>query len=96
MKKNERRTRILKLKVINARGLHARASAKFASTVDRFRSTVEVSRGGLVVPGNSIMGLLTLAAEMGTVLSIKITGDDANEVGVALTDLVSDFFGEGQ
>ena len=86
----------MKLKVINARGLHARASAKFASTVDRFTSTVEVSRGGLVVPGNSIMGLLTLAAEMGTVLSIKITGDDANEVGVALTDLVSDFFGEGQ
>ena len=42
------------------------------------------------------MGLLTLAAEMGTVLSIKITGDDANEVGAALTDLVSDFFGEGQ
>ncbi len=94
--KNEKRTRILKLKVINARGLHARASAKFASTVDRFESNVEVSRGGLVVPGNSIMGLLTLAAGKGMVLSIRITGDDANEAEVALIDLVSNFFGEGQ
>ncbi len=91
-----KRVRKLEIEVLNERGLHARASAKFASTVDRFMSNVEVSRDGLVVPGNSIMGLLTLAAEKGMFLSITITGEDAKEAEVALTNLVSDFFGEGQ
>ncbi len=86
----------LQLKIINERGLHARASAKFAATVDKFRSSVEVSRNGLVVPGNSIMGLLTLAAEKGMTLSLRITGDDANEVALALIELTSNFFGEGR
>ncbi len=86
----------LKLKVLNERGLHARASAKFAALVDSFRSNVEVSRDGLVVPGNSIMGLLTLAAEQGVTLTVRISGNDANELGKALTDLVGNLFDEGQ
>ena len=84
------------LRIINERGLHARASAKFAALVDSFQSKVEVSKDDIVVPGNSIMGLLTLAAEKGVILSVRIRGDDANEVGKALTDLVFNFFGEGQ
>ena len=86
----------IKLKIVNKRGLHARASAKFAAMVDCFKSNVEVSKDELVVPGNSIMGLLTLAAEKGVVLSVKISGEDANMVAEALTDLVGNFFGEGQ
>ena len=75
--------------------MHARASAKFASIVDSFKSKVEVSRGNLVVPGNSIMGLLTLAAEQGSIISIQITGEDENELEERLTNLVNNFFGEG-
>ena len=75
--------------------MHARASAKFASIVDSFKSKVEVTRGNLVVPGNSIMGLLTLAAEQGSIISIQITGEDENELEERLTKLVNNFFGEG-
>ena len=75
--------------------MHARAAAKFASIVDSFKSKVEVTRGNLVVPGNSIMGLLTLAAEQGSIISIQITGEDENELEERLTNLVNNFFGEG-
>ena len=88
--------KIFELKIINERGLHARASAKFAALVDTFESDVEVSRDGLIVPGNSIMGLLTLAAEQGVVLTVKITGGDAENLEKALSDLISNFFGEGK
>ena len=75
--------------------MHARASAKFASIVDSFKSKVEVTRGNLVVPGNSIMGLLTLAAEQGSIISIQITGQDEKELEEKLINLVNSFFGEG-
>ena len=75
--------------------MHARASVKFAAIVDSFKSKVEVTRGNLVVPGNSIMGLLTLAAEQGSIISIQITGEDENELEERLTKLVNNFFGEG-
>ena len=84
------------LKIVNERGLHARASAKFAALVDTFESDVEVSRGRLIVPGNSIMGLLTLAAEQGMVLTVTIVGRDAENLETALNDLISNFFGEGK
>ena len=60
--------------------MHARASAKFAAIVDSFKSNVEVTRGNLVVPGNSIMGLLTLAAEQGSIILVQITGKDEKEL----------------
>ena len=75
--------------------MHARASAKFAATVDSFHSLVEVSKDNLVVPGNSIMGLLTLAAEKGSVISIKIKGDDEKDLEEELKKLISNYFGEG-
>ena len=75
--------------------MHARASAKFAAIVDSFKSKVEVTMGNLVVPGNSIMGLLTLAAEQGSIISIQITGEDEKELEEKLINLVNSFFGEG-
>ena len=75
--------------------MHARASAKFAAVVDSCHSIVEVSKDNLVVPGNSIMGLLTLAAEKGSVISIKITGEDEKVLEEKLKSLVNNYFGEG-
>lgn len=88
-------TRIIELKIINKRGLHARASAKFAATVNKFQSKVEVSKDSFVVPGNSIMGLLTLAAEKGSVISIKIEGSDENDLEESLRNLINNYFEEG-
>ena len=96
MVQSQKPTKTFELKIINERGLHARASAKFAALVDTFESDVEVSSNGLIVPGNSIMGLLTLAAEQGVVLTVKITGGDAENLETALRDLISNFFGEGK
>tara|TARA_A100001011_G_scaffold399704_1_gene509694 strand:+ start:3631 stop:3861 length:231 start_codon:yes stop_codon:yes gene_type:complete len=75
--------------------LHARASAKFAAIVDSFKSNVEVTKGNLVVPGNSIMGLLTLAAEQGSIILVQITGKDEKELEEKLINLVNNYFGEG-
>ena len=63
--------RKVKLKIINKRGLHARASAKFAAIVDSFKSKVEVTRGNLVVPGNSIMDYLLLQLSKGQLSQYK-------------------------
>ena len=84
-----------KILITNKLGLHARASAKFAAVVDSYQSIVEVSKDNLVVPGNSIMGLLTLAAEKGSVISIKITGEDEKVLEEKLKSLVNNYFGEG-
>ena len=78
------------------RGLHARASAKFASIVDRYKSVVEVSKDNIVVPGNSIMGLLTLEADKGSYIFIKITGNDEIELEDELRNLINNFFGEDE
>ena len=93
---SQKTSKTFELKIINERGLHARASAKFAALVDTFESDVEVSRAGLIVPGNSIMGLLTLAAEQGVVLTVTIVGRDAEKLEIALSDLISNFFHEGK
>ena len=76
--------------------MHARASAKFAAIVDSFKSKVEVTRGNLVVPGNSIMGLLTLEADKGSYISIKITGNDEIELEDELRNLINSYFGEDE
>ena len=96
MVQSQNLSKTFKLKIINERGLHARASAKFAALVDTFESDVEVSRDGLIVPGNSIMGLLTLAAEQGVVLTVRVVGRDAENLEKALSNLISNFFGEGK
>lgn len=82
------------LPIINKRGLHARASAKFVQTVERFDALVTVCRSGEAVGGNSIMGLMMLAAGPGTCVTVTATGRDAADVLDALGALVGDRFGE--
>jgi phosphocarrier protein len=80
--------------IVNRRGLHARAAAKFVQTVGRHDAVVTVSHDGHKVPGLSIMGLMTLAAAQGTTLTISARGPDAEGVLAALARLVADGFGE--
>ena len=82
------------LSIINEKGLHARASARFVETVERFRSDVQVSKDGLTAAGDSIMGLLMLAASKGTAIEIRVTGEDAEQLADALEDLIARRFGE--
>jgi phosphocarrier protein HPr len=84
----------LVLEIVNEKGLHARASAKFVEVVERFDASAEVSRDGLSVPGDSIMGLLMLAASRGTTITVQTSGTQASELAQALADLVADRFGE--
>ena len=80
--------------IINKRGLHARASAKFVQMVERFNAEVWVTRGNETVGGTSIMGLMMLAAASGTSIVVEATGKDAAEVVEALTALINSRFGE--
>ncbi|MFN7102304.1 MAG: HPr family phosphocarrier protein [Pseudorhizobium sp.] len=82
------------LLIINKRGLHARASAKFVQTVGRFDAAVTVSRDGMTVGGMSIMGLMMLAASPGCSVEVSATGLQAAEALDALEQLIADRFGE--
>ena len=82
------------LEIINQKGLHARASAKFVQTVERFDAEVWVWRGGEKVGGNSIMGLMMLSAAPGTSICVEANGPQAREVVDALEALIADRFGE--
>ena len=83
-----------KYEIINEKGLHARASAKFVETVEGFDAECTVSREGLDAGGDSIMGLLMLAASKGTSIEVEIRGPDAEALAKALGDLIADRFGE--
>ena len=80
--------------ICNKRGLHARASAKFVQTVEKFDADVRVTRGGETVGGTSIMGLMMLAAAPGTSIAVEATGKEAAEVIEALAALIAARFGE--
>ena len=82
------------LAIVNARGLHARASAKFVKCAESFDAQVTVSRDGQSVPGTSIMGLMMLAAAQGTSIIVSVQGPQAEEAMAALAQLVADRFGE--
>ncbi|MEC9461574.1 MAG: HPr family phosphocarrier protein [Pseudomonadota bacterium] len=82
------------LLIINKRGLHARASAKFVQTVSGFDANVSVSKDGTTVGGTSIMGLMMLAASPGCSICVSATGNQAEDVMNALEALVADRFGE--
>jgi len=83
------------LNIINIKGLHARASAKFVEVVEQFEADAEVSKDGLSADGDSIMGLLMLAASKGTSIEVETRGTQAAELMDALDALVADKFGEG-
>jgi len=82
------------LLIVNKRGLHARASAKFVQAVERFTSEVWVTRGSETVGGRSIMGLMMLAAGPGTTIKVSAKGPDADEAIKAITELVESKFNE--
>ena len=83
------------LDIVNEKGLHARASAKFVEVVERFGADVEVMKDGMSVPGDSIMGLLMLAASRGTSITVRVSGAGEKDAMAALASLVADKFGEG-
>jgi phosphocarrier protein len=85
---------IREMAICNRKGLHARASAKFVQTVEKFDADVRVMRCGEVVGGTSIMGLMMLAASPGTSITVEATGKEAAEVIDALTALINSRFGE--
>ncbi|MEF3048286.1 HPr family phosphocarrier protein [Pseudotabrizicola sp. L79] len=82
------------LKIINEKGLHARASAKFVEVVERHDAQARVTKDGMTVSGDSIMGLLMLAASRGTSIEVQTTGAEADDLAKALEQLVADRFGE--
>ena len=85
---------VRELAITNKRGLHARASAKFVQMVERFNAEITVTRGSESVGGNSIMGLMMLAAAPGTSIVVTAKGPQAREALDALTELVGSRFGE--
>ena len=82
------------LEIVNKKGLHARASAKFVQTVEKFDAEVTVTRGGETVGGTSIMGLMMLSAATGTEITVEASGKQAADVMDALVALVEAGFGE--
>lgn len=82
------------LKIINERGLHARAAANFVKAIDGLDAVVEVERLGQTVDGCSIMGLMMLAASKGTTIKVSASGNDSALAIKNLTDLINNKFGE--
>ena len=82
------------LKIVNEKGLHARASAKLVEVVEGFDARAEVCRDGMSAGGDSIMGLLMLAASKGTSIEVETSGPDAEALADAIEALVADRFGE--
>jgi phosphocarrier protein len=82
------------LTIVNEKGLHARASARMVEVVEQHDAKAEVSRDGLSASGDSIMGLLMLAASKGTTIEVETRGPQAEDLAEALTVLVADRFGE--
>ena len=87
---------VKELPIVNRKGLHARATAKFVQCVDRFDAEIKVTRCGETVGGDSIMGILTLGAAMGSTITVSATGQEAQEALAALAELVANRFGEDE
>lgn len=84
----------LELNIINEKGLHARASAKFVEVVEEYDAAAQVTKDGMSVSGDSIMGLLMLAASRGTSIEVTTAGAQEAELAEALAALVANRFGE--
>ena len=85
----------MRLQIVNIKGLHARASAKLVEVVERFDATALVSKDGQSASGDSIMGLLMLAASKGTFIEVETKGVQAEELAQAIAALLASKFGEG-
>jgi phosphocarrier protein len=84
------------LKIINKHGLHARPAAQFVKIAGRFKSNIKVVKDGLEVNGKSIMGIMMLAAEPGSEITLLIEGEDEEEAFEALKELISQKFYEDE
>ena len=84
----------MRIKILNEKGLHARAAAKFVELVDTFDVSLLVKNDNLEASGDSIMGLLMLAASRGTEIELVASGLEAAESLSALSDLINNLFGE--
>ena len=84
----------IRFKILNEKGLHARAAAKFVELVDTFDVSLVVKKDNLEASGDSIMGLLMLAASKGTEIELVASGIEASETLSALSDLIENLFGE--
>ncbi len=82
------------LLIVNEKGLHARASAKFVEVVEAHDARAAVTKDGMMVSGDSIMGLLMLAASRGTSIEVETSGAEAAQLADALEALVANRFGE--
>jgi phosphocarrier protein HPr len=82
------------VEIVNKKGLHARASAKFVQTAEQFDAAITVTRGHESVGGTSIMGLMMLGAATGTTITVSATGKEAQAAVNALCALVESRFGE--
>ena len=80
--------------IINARGLHARATSKFVQSAEGFQAVITVSHNDMTVTGTSIMGLLMLGASLGKTITVTATGEDAAAAISAIQSLIDDKFGE--
>ncbi|MEW9806206.1 HPr family phosphocarrier protein [Mesorhizobium marinum] len=80
--------------IINQRGLHARASAKFVQLADSFAAAISVEKDGITVGGTSIMGLMMLAASPGCSIRVTATGPEAEQAIAAIEELIATRFGE--
>lgn len=84
------------LPIINKKGLHARATAKFVQCCEKFDAEISVSKDGETVGGSSIMGILTLGAGQGSTITVTASGPQAKEALDALDALVANRFGEDE
>ncbi|MBI2313038.1 MAG: HPr family phosphocarrier protein [Betaproteobacteria bacterium] len=84
------------VEIVNKLGLHARASAKLTQLAGQFRSEVWLTRNGRRVNAKSIMGVMMLAANMGSTIAIETNGSDESEAMRAVVSLIADKFGEGE
>ena len=84
------------VKVVNKLGLHARASAKLTQVASKFQSAVWITRNARRVNAKSIMGVMMLAAGMGSSVQLETDGPDENEAMEAIERLFAEKFGEGE
>lgn len=86
----------INITIINKLGLHARASAKFVSTAARYQSRIDVTKDAKTINGKSIMGVMLLAANKGSELTLEINGPDEEAMEKALVDLINNRFDEAE
>jgi phosphocarrier protein len=87
---------VTEIEIINKLGLHARASAKLSQLAAQFPCEILLSRNGRQINAKSIMGVMMLAAGMGSKVTLETVGDQADEAMTALTELINNRFGEGE